>query len=702
MKQKLYLLAFTFFLLARANAAITVTINAPAQYQLIDTAAYITATVGNIINHNIPYIKAKVLDREISLTWTGQGFSYAGRLSLNGLPAVDTLTITVTAVGFSNDTATGTVTIIHDLRPKITLLYSPSKYIATPNLRVTATCKSYTGAACQLKIIKQTDSAVLATGVDSIDATVNCAPTKKNDTLVIVSTDERNSMAAKQLGYYYETDPHFTPIYVADGPRVGDIVDVNYGKILTFNSWYCQIINLATDSTTLIPSLGTAGIYNYFLLTKAGFVYKGDGPGSLTEYNKGITYQRNADSISVLYQRGDNYLVTGISATSVNVWDIEANTTETIHGSFPYPYYYGQRFRATVSNKKVIALDHVYVAYYYSNQYGVKSLPFQSQGYYRASGNIVFYLTDSSGYYALNVFDGVNYKKIADVGHSPNSGIPAGFQIVAKDGFAAFTVPGGKSYLADSTGNAVAMAGYPEMLGDDGNYVTGGRFFCNKHGDTLLHINNTRGKAYYYNGNWYMAVSNVLYRLTMDKILPTRLTAFTGVNKGNTNQLSWQTAQEVNTAYFELQHATTANRNFSALTTVTAAGNSNTAQNYAYTHTSPAQGTNYYRLKMVDKDGKFTYSRIVSINNGEASFKAAIVPNIINNNIALQINATNAQTVRVDVVSVNGTVLLTKQFAVGGGSTTQTIAVAGLAKGAYFVRVTGGDNKPLSLKVMKE
>ncbi|MFQ5445930.1 MAG: S8 family serine peptidase, partial [Saprospiraceae bacterium] len=69
--------------------------------------------------------------------------------------------------------------------------------------------------------------------------------------------------------------------------------------------------------------------------------------------------------------------------------------------------------------------------------------------------------------------------------------------------------------------------------------------------------------------------------------------------------LSWRTAQEVNTDIFEIQHAA-GGLHFTSVGTVPAAGEG--ARSYQFLHLSPADGANYYRLKMVDTDGSFSFS----------------------------------------------------------------------------------------------
>jgi hypothetical protein len=75
--------------------------------------------------------------------------------------------------------------------------------------------------------------------------------------------------------------------------------------------------------------------------------------------------------------------------------------------------------------------------------------------------------------------------------------------------------------------------------------------------------------------------------------------------------LQWATSQETNASHFELERSSNA-VNFTNIKTVEAGGNSNATLEYAYQEEFLSSGTYYYRIKQVDLDGKFDYSRVVS------------------------------------------------------------------------------------------
>ena len=76
-------------------------------------------------------------------------------------------------------------------------------------------------------------------------------------------------------------------------------------------------------------------------------------------------------------------------------------------------------------------------------------------------------------------------------------------------------------------------------------------------------------------------------------------------------QVEWSTGSEEETLSFGLEHGTN-NSAWEVIGTLSAAGYSQSVIDYALKHSTPARGTNYYRLRMVDMDGNEVLSPMVS------------------------------------------------------------------------------------------
>jgi hypothetical protein len=137
---------------------------------------------------------------------------------------------------------------------------------------------------------------------------------------------------------------------------------------------------------------------------------------------------------------------------------------------------------------------------------------------------------------------------------------------------------------------------------------------------TDYHFTEYNGELYF--SGYIVGLSNgfELVKLT-NGALPLTLVSFTGRLQKDEDVLAWQTASELNTAYFEIQQGQS-NGSFTPVATVGAAGNSTDVKNYSYQQKSALNATGYYRLKMVDKNGAFNYSRTIKLPRNAAGITA--------------------------------------------------------------------------------
>ncbi|CAA9267620.1 MAG: hypothetical protein AVDCRST_MAG56-3022 [uncultured Cytophagales bacterium] len=106
---------------------------------------------------------------------------------------------------------------------------------------------------------------------------------------------------------------------------------------------------------------------------------------------------------------------------------------------------------------------------------------------------------------------------------------------------------------------------------------------------------------------------------------PVRLVSFTGQQLNGQVQLKWQSSEEKNTSHFEVERSADG-KHFSQVLTKKAQGNSSSLVSYNAMDNTPLSGTSYYRLKMVDLDGTFEYSKLVSVS-AEGTLLAKAYPN---------------------------------------------------------------------------
>lgn len=108
--------------------------------------------------------------------------------------------------------------------------------------------------------------------------------------------------------------------------------------------------------------------------------------------------------------------------------------------------------------------------------------------------------------------------------------------------------------------------------------------------------------------------------------LPVELVYFNAALVNRQVALTWQTASELNSSYFDVLRSTDG-YNWSSIGTVSAQGTSQTTADYALLDSSPLEGVSYYRLKQVDLNGSSHLSDIQSINNTRKVNQVKVYPN---------------------------------------------------------------------------
>jgi hypothetical protein len=160
--------------------------------------------------------------------------------------------------------------------------------------------------------------------------------------------------------------------------------------------------------------------------------------------------------------------------------------------------------------------------------------------------------------------------------------------------------------------------------------------------------------------------------------LPVTLTSFTAVKEENSSRLDWATTFETNSDRFEIQRSGSG-KTWENIGTVNASNQSSVLSQYSFRDSAPLAGQNLYRLKMIDQDETFAYSRIVSLDYRNAS-SVVIYPNPVSDKVF--INSPESQSISaVEVIDQNG-----KQR-VQGLQASQYVDVRGLNSGTYFVRI---------------
>ena len=158
-------------------------------------------------------------------------------------------------------------------------------------------------------------------------------------------------------------------------------------------------------------------------------------------------------------------------------------------------------------------------------------------------------------------------------------------------------------------------------------------------------------------GDGYGVANRAFIQSLRNTVLPITLFKFNAKKDADAVNVTWSTSMEKNALHFEVLRSTDGKK-FERIATVGANGNSNTLQNYSYRDHQPENGTNYYQLKSVDRDGTFSTSIVVAVQFNLNKTDIVVVANSANQNIKLNVYSPTATAASFSISDVNGRVLL--------------------------------------------
>lgn len=265
---------------------------------------------------------------------------------------------------------------------------------------------------------------------------------------------------------------------------------------------------------------------------------------------------------------------------------------------------------------------------------------------------------------------------VLDIKLSWTSGPGSGRLVVMKEGSAVNGEPANLSkYLHDTQFK-------------NGSQIATGEFVVYRGSGSSVTVTGLEaGKTYHYTIFEYNGVDAPVYNIadaisgstTLNGSLPLKWLSFTAKPVSNGVQLNWSTTEEVNTAYFVVE------RNETPIDTIQAKGNA-VRNDYSFLDGGQHTGHVFYRIKQVDMDGRYEYSKVVMVNMTEKGGGLNLYPNPAPGIVHIQAPGTQA-TVRIysQAGVLVKTLVVNKQQQVS------------LPAGVYYV-VTDGYSKQLMVR----
>jgi len=243
------------------------------------------------------------------------------------------------------------------------------------------------------------------------------------------------------------------------------------------------------------------------------------------------------------------------------------------------------------------------------------------------------------------------------------------------------------------------------MYGVPGSGITAQKI-ASATGSSMTYVDNSLtdlSTGYYYiditNGTARIITSPIWYtRNDASTPLPVNLVSFTAKKLNGSVKLTWTTASESNTSAFILERSVNSG-SWETIASVPANGNTASLFNYSTIDAHPGKGNNLYRLKMIDQNGQFDYSVIRRVNF-DATISYMVYPNPATTVLNIAMDNTTGSRSRVQVLNVQGQVVLNRQYA--GNDQLVQLNISALTSGVYLLKIVAADGSVHMEKFAKQ
>ena len=185
---------------------------------------------------------------------------------------------------------------------------------------------------------------------------------------------------------------------------------------------------------------------------------------------------------------------------------------------------------------------------------------------------------------------------------------------------------------------------------------------------------------------------------------PVEFLNITARQKGSGVSIDWSTSQELNSNRFEIEKSVDGNSGWSYVGTVRGAGNSSVARTYSLYDSRPYSGFNFYRIKQVDKDGQFKYSKTVNVKINTAKTGVTVLANPFHNVLTIDFLSSKDELIKARLIDITGKQVAIEKWSVSAGNTRKDFSnVGGLQQGMYILTVSNSAGEILyNSKVIKQ
>jgi fibronectin-binding autotransporter adhesin len=184
--------------------------------------------------------------------------------------------------------------------------------------------------------------------------------------------------------------------------------------------------------------------------------------------------------------------------------------------------------------------------------------------------------------------------------------------------------------------------------------------------------------------------------------LPVTWLNINGRNENTDNIINWSVASELNNDHFIIEASADGN-NFKAIGKIKGAGTTDIEQRYSFVHRNVTVQVYYYRIKQVDIDGKYSYSKIVKVVADNAGKdKITILNNPVSDKLAISITVAKSAYGSVIISDASGKIVYKEKLKLNTGNNVFEIGVSNYATGMYYVVFVEDSGKKEVVKFIKK
>jgi len=184
-------------------------------------------------------------------------------------------------------------------------------------------------------------------------------------------------------------------------------------------------------------------------------------------------------------------------------------------------------------------------------------------------------------------------------------------------------------------------------------------------------------------------------QICQSMVLPVTILGFNAnYVAANNVKVSWSTTDEVNASYFAVERSSNGS-DFTEVTQVNAIESINPVHNYSINDQLFNVNSNvvYYRLRIVDNDGKYNYSKIIPVNLDQPENSISVYPNPVDNYAVVNLYSDKPGNVVLRLIDEAGRQILVKSFTANAGNNNLTVDQLGhLPKGIYVIQIMLNNN----------